>query len=61
MRLHEIREPARTADARDADKIIVLELALFDELEVKRQHREIAATGDTTSGDRRRVPFSSAP
>ena len=45
VRLHKIREPARTADARDADKIIVLEFALFDELEIQRQHREIAATG----------------
>jgi len=45
VRLNEIREPAGTADARDADKIIVLEFALFDELEVKRQHEKSPQPG----------------
>ena len=45
VRLHKIRKPARTADARDADELLVGQLALFNELEIQREHREIAATG----------------
>src|SRR2546425_4882232 len=45
MRLHEIRETARTSDAGDGGDLLVPQLALFDQLEVKRQHREVAATG----------------
>ena len=45
VRLHKIRKPARTADARDADEFLVRQLALFNELEIQREHREIAATG----------------
>src|SRR5438093_393790 len=44
VRLHEIREAARTADARDGRDLLVPELALLDELEVKREHGEVAAT-----------------
>jgi hypothetical protein len=43
--LNEIGKPARTSDARDGRYLLVMKLALLDELEVKRQHREIAATG----------------
>ena len=43
--LHEIRKPAGAADAGDGGDLLVPELALLDQLEVKRQHGEIAAAG----------------
>ena len=45
VRLHEIRKPAGAADARDGRDVLVPHFALLNELEVKREHREIAATG----------------
>ena len=41
--LDEIRKPARAANARDGRDLLVPELALFDQLEIKREHGEIAA------------------
>src|SRR5688572_2904795 len=43
--LHEVRKAARAPDAGDGGNLLVPYLPLFDELEVKRQHREVAATG----------------
>ena len=45
VRLHEIREPAGAADAGDGRDFLVPDLALLDELEIKREHGEIAAAG----------------
>ena len=45
VRLHEIGEAARAADARDGRDLLVPYLALLDELEVKREHGEITAAG----------------
>ncbi len=43
--LDEIRKPAGAADAGDGGDFLVPQLALFDQLEVKREHGEIAAAG----------------
>ncbi len=43
--LHEIRKPARAADAGDGGDLLMPQLALFDQLEIKREHGEITATG----------------
>jgi hypothetical protein len=45
VRLHEIGKAARTTDAGHGGDLLVPELALFDQLEVEREHGEIAATG----------------
>ena len=45
VRLHEIRETAGAADAGDGGDLLVPELALLDQLEVEREHGEIAAAG----------------
>src|SRR6185437_4248977 len=45
VRLHEIRETARTTNARDGRDLFVPELALLDQFEVKRQHGKITAAG----------------
>ncbi len=45
VRLHEIGKPARAADARDGGDFLLPQLALLDQLEIKREHREIAAAG----------------
>ena len=45
VRLHEIREPAGTADAGNGGDLLMPQLALFNQLEIQRQHREIAAAG----------------
>ena len=45
VRLHEIRKPAGAADARDGRDILMPHFALLDELEIQREHREIAAAG----------------
>ena len=43
--LDEIREAAGATDARDGGDFLVPHLALFDQLEIKREHGKIAATG----------------
>ena len=43
MRLHEIRKPARTADASNRGDLLVKYLPLLDQLEIKRENRKIAA------------------
>ena len=45
VRLDEIRKAAGAADAGDGGDFLVPELALFDQLEIKREHGEIAAAG----------------
>lgn len=42
--LHEIGKTARATDARHGRDLLVPEFALLDELEVKREDGEIAAT-----------------
>src|SRR5262245_17360068 len=42
--LDALRKPARAANASDANKFLMPELALLDELEIQRQHGEVAAT-----------------
>ena len=52
--LDEIREPARAADAGDGGDLLVPEAALLDQLEIERQHGEIAAArapGRVVGGD----------
>ncbi len=61
VRLHEIRKAAGAADARDGRDLLVMNLPLLDQLEVKREDGEIAAARDTTSGDRQRFLSWSAP
>ena len=41
--LDKIRKPARATDAGDGGYFLVPHLALFDELEIQREHGEIAA------------------
>src|SRR3974390_1152287 len=41
VRLHEIRKPAGTADARNRRDLLVMKLALFDQLEIQGQYREV--------------------
>ena len=43
--LHEIRKPAGAADAGDGGDLLVPQLALFNQLEIQREHGEIAAAG----------------
>jgi hypothetical protein len=43
VRLHKVREATGTADARHSRDLLLPELALFDQLEIKRQDREITA------------------
>ena len=43
--LHEIRKAAGATDAGDGGDFFVVHLALFNQLEIKREHGEIAATG----------------
>ena len=43
VRLHEIREPAGAADARDGGDFFVPHLALFNQFEIQREHGKIAA------------------
>ena len=45
VRLHEIREAAGAADAGNGGDLLVPQLALLDQLEVQREHGEIAAAG----------------
>ena len=45
VRLHEIGKAAGAADAGDSRDLLVPDRALFDEFEVKREHREVTATG----------------
>ena len=45
VRLHEIRETAGAADARDGGDFLVPHLALLNQLEIKREHGEVAAAG----------------
>ena len=58
--LHEIREPAGAADAGDGGDLLLPQLALLDQLEVEREHGEIAAAGTPGRDDRRRFPSWSA-
>ena len=43
--LHEIREATGAADAGDRGDFLVPHFALFNQLEIQGQHREVAATG----------------
>ncbi len=43
VRLHEIREAAGAADARNSRDLLVMNLPLLDQFEVEREHGEIAA------------------
>ena len=54
VRLDEIREAAGTTDASDSRDLLVPELALLNQLEVKGEHGEIAAArapGGMVRGD----------
>jgi len=43
--LHEVRKPARAADAGNGGDLFLPEAAFLDQLEVQREHRKITATG----------------
>ena len=43
--LHKIREPAAAADAGHGGKFLVMQATILNELEVQRQHGEVAAAG----------------
>src|SRR5271155_5842886 len=45
VRLDEIWKPAGAADTRDGRDFFVPQLALFNQLEIKREHGEVAAAG----------------
>ena len=45
MGLNEIRKPAGTSNAGDSRDLLVPQLAFLDQFEIKRENREIAATG----------------
>jgi hypothetical protein len=45
VRLHEIREAAGAADARDGRDFFVPDFAFFNQLEIEREHGKIAAAG----------------
>src|ERR1043166_7701176 len=45
VRLDEIRETARATNARNGGDVFMPKLALFDQLEIKRENGKVAATG----------------